>query len=143
MFIPLLLVSLGITFSVIGYSRWKGRPHGSYLAYGYFRTANYMSIPLGISSIFLGLAVAPFFTDDIQIILLGFSQLFFVFGLVFSWKLFEPIWVKWLKDNHSDLIPYLQMDVRDNGWHYNNLQELEEWVRQIRHRYKVDEPTGT
>lgn len=110
--------------------------HGSYFAYGFFRGANYMFIPLGIASILLGLATLPLFSAQIEVVLLFLSQFVLIFGLIVGWRLFKPEWVKWVEKHHKDIIPYLQLEIRDRGWHVDTREELENWIKELRVKYK-------
>jgi len=67
-----------------------------------------------------------------------------------SWqpRFMKPKWLRWLEDNHEGILPLLQEEAfksekeRRNSWsHRVKTQEgLEEWVEEVRHKYKLDHP---
>ena len=99
------------------------------------REINYIAIPLGTTAIILGFAILPSVPSQIQSILIGIGFLVILMGFFASWHLFKPDWVRWIEENHKDIIPYLQMEVRDKGWHVTTQEELENWLKELRIKY--------
>lgn len=133
--VPLFLFFWGVGLILFGYSRWKGRMHGSYFGYGFAREANYMSIPGGVVLILLGIAISPILPPQLQMILIYVALFVMVIGFLIAWRLFKPEWVRWVEEYHKDIIPYLQIEIRDKGWHVTTQEELEDWLKELRAKY--------
>jgi len=135
--IPVSIVFFGVGLYTFGYIRWKGKMHGSYFAYGFGREANYLSIPGGIAFILLGVAIHPSIPPLFQTILIYTAFFVVIISFFVAWHFFKPTWVKWIENNHQEVIPYLQLEIRDEGWQVTNQQELEGWITEIRYKYDL------
>jgi hypothetical protein len=129
------LILIGLGACLFGYSRWKGKMHGSYFIYGFFHEANYLAIPIGISSIVMGIAILPIIPNSFQLVLIYIGIVVMLLGFLVAWRLFKPEWVKWIEQNHKEIIPHLAVEIRDYGWHVNTQAELEQWIAEVRRKH--------
>ncbi len=134
----LFLVLAGLGACAFGYSRWKGKMHGSYFTYGFSGEANYMAIPAGIVSIILAIAILPILPAWLQVTLIYSAMFVMLLGFLVAWRLFKPDWVKWIEQNHKKLIPYLAVEIRDYGWRPETQEELESWIADLYEKYKYN-----
>ena len=130
------LIGWGVGLALFGYGRWKGKMHGSYFAYGFFREANYTAIPFGLSLILISCATLPVLSTTGQMIFFSVGLFVMILGLIVSWRLFKPDWVRWVEENHNDILPYLALEIRDHGWHVTTQEELKEWIENLRVKYQ-------
>jgi hypothetical protein len=131
------IVLLGVGLCMFGYIRWKGKMHWSYVAYGFWREANYLAIPLGTSTIIVGITTLPIWSVSVQLVLVYAAIFVMVLGFLVAWRIFKPDWVKWIEQNHKEIIPHIMVEIRDYGWHVETQEELEEWIAEIRRKYRV------
>lgn len=65
-------------------------------------------------------------------------QVFLIVLAVIRPNWLKPKWLRWLEQEHSDIIELLWKDVRNNRWVWErqvrNQDQLEEWVASVRSR---------
>jgi hypothetical protein len=96
-----------------------------------------MAIPGGITSIIFGVVILPITPKWFQPVLIYMAMFVMVLGFLLAWRLFKPQWVKWIEQNHKEVIPHLAVEIRDYGWYAETQEELEEWIAEIRRKYRV------
>ena len=134
--ISFFFILLGASLCLLGYTRWKGKIHWSYFSYGFLSEINYQAIPLGISAMVIGIATISLWPRPIPLVLTYVAIFVMMLGLLVAWRLFKPGWVKWIEDNHKEIIPYLMVEIRDYGWHVETQEELENWVIGLYQKYR-------
>lgn len=99
----------------------------------------YTSIPHGSMILLLGIALLPFIPGDwrLSVVLMGIITQ--VIGLFVPHKYLDPSWMKWLKQEHGNIMPLLQREIDKMGFHEWNARiktqkDLEEWIREITHK---------
>ncbi len=139
-----ILFSTGVLLLYLGVSGYLGYRRRSYIQwyyYGYVTGGiNYGSIPLGIMSIMWAFIFTVSFPEDFFWFLFYMSAVIGMIGIlfgVFQPKFMLPRWYRWLEINHSDIMPYLEKDVRQRGYktwqRQTKTQEgLEAWVAEVR-----------
>lgn len=143
------LIGLGCFFVAVGilsrtgHFRWiyamKGHPifTPSALAYVY--------LPVGLIALFFGLI--PFLPIEqetkgalIFYILLPLLIVTFVLAVWQPWWL-KPKWLRWLENEHGDVVHLLWEDVRQDRWGWQRRvktqEQMEAWVAEVRRRHNL------
>jgi hypothetical protein len=98
-------------------------------------------IPFGL--MLLSIAFASLFEPETRLILFDcLVPLFLVSSIVLSiWQPWwvQPVWYRWLKEHHGNIIPILREEVQAmGGWEWQrrvSTQEgLEQWVAEVRQK---------
>jgi hypothetical protein len=71
-----------------------------------------------------------------------------VFLAMWRPRFMKPKWLRWLEENHGDIIHLLKEDAFEaekrqrNSWtnRVKTQEGLEEWVIEVRHKYRLDHP---
>jgi hypothetical protein len=137
----LFLLILGCIGLTVGIYRLLGPVNVVYMGFGVLvHTAYYVTIPSSIGLLLLGLAVSPIVPENwkLPIIIVGLA-VGLIGSLASAW-IFKPGWLKWLEREHSDIIPLLRAEIREEGpanWdnRINTPEELELWVLEVRNKH--------
>ncbi len=145
--VPLLLFLSGVILVGFGIYRYKGPVSVWYLAYGTYTVGhNYLAMPGGISTMLFALLISPFVPVKWKMPILILAIAIIIVGLIFAKRLWAPVWLRWLEQEHKDIIPILQAEIQKMGpdvWdkRINTREELESWVAEIRRKHKVKPKT--
>lgn len=143
----ILLTSLGIGLLLFGVSIRIGKIKNWWLTQ--FNpvvpeAGAYISIPIGIILIIWGLAAL---SNDVDLwgTVLDYTGILFIVAIIIiiwrpRWLL--PRWLRWLEDNHNDILPLLKREAqiigsREWGKRIETQEGLEEWVAEVRRKHKV------
>ncbi|MCB8944947.1 MAG: hypothetical protein H6658_14450 [Ardenticatenaceae bacterium] len=127
-------------FCSFGLHRLKGPVSVSYLDHSFMlKDANYLALPGALTFLLMGLALSPIVLDELKltVLMVGIAAPF-----ILAWpasKYLKPKWLRWLEQNHKDIIPFLQAEIQEMGpeiWdkQINTKEELESWVNQVKQR---------
>ena len=127
-------------FFCIGLYRLKGPVSVTYLAYGSrLKGVNYFALPFALTLFLWGLALSQLIVDDFKMNLIMIGVLV-PFVLAFpAHKYLKPKWLKWLEQNHGDIMPWIEAEINEMGtdvWdnQINTQEELETWVTEYREK---------
>lgn len=133
--------AVSVFFFSIGLHRLKGPVSVTYLDYGsVLKGGNYLSFPFSLTCLLWGLALSPLIPDELKltVVMVGVAApVLFAFPAV---KYLKPGWLRWLEQNHKDIIPFLQAEIQEMGpdvWdkRINTKEELEAWVYEVKKRW--------
>ena len=145
-----VLVIIGVWLIYVGGSGLLGYRRYAYIfpsSYGYVTGGvNYGSIPLGIMSLIWALAFFRLpqpWNQALLFISLGFGLIGLLFGIIQP-SFLDPHWYRWLKENHRDIMPMLQVVIREIGYEEWERQTktqigLEEWVTEVRRKHGLEQ----
>lgn len=102
------------------------------------------------SLIFLGLAagalaILPLFPKEVRSDLVTFlyGPLFISIFIFAIWqpRWLKPAWLRWMEDNHKDIIEILWEEVRKEGHSWERRvrtqEQLEAWVAEVRRKHRL------
>lgn len=112
-------------------------------AWYFSRKGIYGEIPISIAIILFAISTFSSLKDSAAI--LRFSS--FVFGMggillnLFTPSLLKPPWLRWLEQEHRDILHLLRKDAREKGFRVwaeqvKTQEELEFWTNEVRQKYK-------
>lgn len=138
---------LGFFSLYLGIGGLLGYRRKSYILpfeYGYVGAGiSYSMIPMGIACIifpFSSLFMPKF--ESLALVITNIAGLISFIGIlfgVFQPKFMMPMWYRWLRTNHNEIMPYLREDVERRGYEIwreqTDTQEgLEAWVAEVREK---------
>jgi hypothetical protein len=143
MVIVIITACVGIAMIVAGIRIRKGLDDRSWwlTSVVFSGQAPFVMIPSGIALILLAVgAFAPW--DWLQSLFLGACLILGLVAVVF-WgvrpRFLKPEWLRWLEDDHRDILPTLRREALHvgNHWadHTRTRPDMEQWVAEVRRKH--------
>jgi hypothetical protein len=147
----LLLIAFGLVFFTMGVLARLGHFRWIYAMKGHLVLAPpplvHVATLIGFGMMFMGflpfLPIAPEKRGDlVGYILLPLLIAIYVLAIWQPWWL-KPAWLRWLEQEHGDIIELLWEDVRQDRWAWERRvrtqAQLEAWVAEVRRKNELPE----
>ncbi|GAB4415445.1 MAG: hypothetical protein Fur0044_10540 [Anaerolineae bacterium] len=136
-----ILVIPGVFILLRGIWLLKGGGKGAYLVTHIYAGRVYAYIPFGIMALVWAMGTVPQ-SPDIQSVFIFVGLGFGVLGgffYIFQPSFLKPAWLRWLEQEHGDIMPILQQEAQAMGlknWEKRVATQvgLEEWVEEVRRK---------
>lgn len=146
------LVITGIILIAIGVWTRLGKNRGWYLIPNYYvllpKGGHYATPIIGSMLIATGISLLMPRPELVRMMLAYTVFPLMIMSLlvvVFQPKWFKPRWVRWLEENHGDILDLLIHEARKTpNWRewsrrISTQEGLESWVEEVRHKYKLEQ----
>jgi len=147
--VALALIAVGLMIGIQGLRTRLGKNRAWYLVRNYYvllPKGGHYALPIGGLMIIL-VGVSLLIPPELgrKILLFGAFPVGFlsVLIVVFQPKWFKPAWVRWLEENHGDILEILieearkTPDWRDWGKRVSTQEGLEEWVEEVKRKRRI------